>query len=63
MRKTTFTITEDEIREVAFDMDIPKHLLSKEKIRLILDMVEGDEMLAKDINTSIRGSIHEALFE
>lgn len=57
MKYIKFTITEDEIREVA--ESINQRPLSDKQIQLVLDMVEGDEMLAKDIRNSIIGSIHE----
>lgn len=59
MKKITFTITEDEIREVAQDNSIKK--LSDKQVKVILSMVECDEMLAKDINNSIIDSIRECL--
>lgn len=55
MRQTRFTITEDEVRELAEEIDIRD--LSDMQIQSILNMVEGDEMLAKDIRSSIKGAI------
>jgi len=53
MKQITFTITEDEIRDVA------ERDLSNEQILSVLTMVECDEMLWKDITNSIAGSIRE----
>jgi hypothetical protein len=53
MQKITFTINEDEIREVA------ERDLSDEQVKLVLDMVECDEMLGKDIRAAILGAIAE----
>ena len=53
MQKITFTINEDEIREVA------ERNLSDEQVKLVLDIVECDEMLGKDIRTAILGAIRE----
>ena len=57
MEQISFTITEDVVREIA--KDITKKKLSIKKIRLVLDMVECDEMLWKDINNSITNAIYE----
>ena len=58
MRKITFTITEDEIKEIT---EKDQENLSDEQIKLVLEMVEGDEMLWKDVNNSIAGAIREIL--
>ena len=58
MRKITFTITEDEIKEFA---EKDQENLSDEQIKLVLEMVECDEMLWKDIHNSIVGAIRETL--
>ena len=60
MKYIKFTITEDEIREVA--KSINHKPLSDKQIQSVLDMVEGDEMLAKDIHNSIIGYIRELFF-
>lgn len=57
MKYIKFTITEDEIREVAEEIDIKD--LSDKQILSVLDMVECDEMLWKDINNSIISAIQE----
>ena len=56
----TFTITKDEIKEVAEGNGI--HNLSNEQIQSILTMVECDEMLWKDINNSIISAIKDELY-
>ena len=57
MKQVTFTITEDEIRNEV--TNIAKQDLSDEQIQSVLDMVECDEMLWKDIHNSIVGAIRE----
>ena len=57
MKQIKFTITEDEVMELAEELGIRD--LSGEQIQSVLDMVEGDEMLAKDIRSSIIGSIRD----
>ena len=57
MKQITFTITEDEIRNEV--RNIAKPDLSDEQIQSVLDMVECDEMLWKDIHNSIVSAIHE----
>jgi hypothetical protein len=61
MKKVTFTITEDEIRDVARNEHITHKKLSDKQIQSILDMVECDEWLWKDITSSIIGAIREEL--
>ena len=61
--KITFTIDENEARDLAEGMEIPQEKLTDEIIQTVLNKVEGDEMLAKDIRNSIRSSIYEALGE
>lgn len=53
MKQITFTITEDEIRDIA-EQD-----LSNKQTQSILAMVECDEMLWKDIHNSIVEAIRE----
>ena len=57
MKQIRFTITEDEIREVA--KDINRQCLSDKQIQLVLDTVECDEMLWKDIENSIISAVCE----
>ena len=57
MKQIRFTITEDEIREVAKGIDWKR--LSGTQIQSVLTMVECDEMLWKDIYNSIVGAIQE----
>ena len=57
MRLIRFTITEDEIRNEV--KNIAKQDLSDEQIQSVLDMVECDEMLWKDIHNSIVGAFRE----
>ncbi len=57
IKSIRFTITEDEVREVAKDIGVKSLLV--EQVQSVLSMVEYDEMLAKDIRDSIRGSIEE----
>lgn len=66
IKPTTFNITEEEVRETVDEMIKERRLkndlkLNKKQIIKILACVEGDEMLAKDIRSSIRGSIIETL--
>mgnify|MGYP001566627064 CR=1 FL=1 len=61
IKPTIFRITKEEVEEVfeeKFDLYVK---LTERQIQLILDCVEGDEMLAKDIRNSIIGSINEVL--
>jgi len=67
IKPTIFTITKEEIEETVDEMIEEKILeanlkLNREQIVNILACVEGDELLAKDIRMSIRGSICETLF-
>jgi hypothetical protein len=67
IKPTTFNITKEEVEETVNEMIEDKILeintkLSREQIVDILTCVEGDEMLAKDIRISIRGSILETLY-
>lgn len=55
MRQITFTITEDEIRDVF--KDISEHDLSDGQIKSILTAVECDEVLWEDIHNAIIGSL------
>lgn len=55
MKQTRFTITEEEVEELAEELDIRD--LSGKQIQSVLDWVECDEMLAKDIRSSIRGAV------
>jgi hypothetical protein len=62
IKPTVFSISEDEIRDIADEMINEKILknnlkLSREQIIEILAYVECDEFLAKDIHMSIRGAI------
>ena len=66
IKPTIFCITKEEIVETVNEM-IGEEILEKnlelnpEQIVNILACVEGDELLAKDIRTSIRYSIKEIL--
>ncbi|KKQ28401.1 MAG: hypothetical protein UU14_C0031G0007 [Candidatus Roizmanbacteria bacterium GW2011_GWB1_40_7] len=60
MRQISFTITEDEIRNVS--KDISERDLSDEQIQSVLATIECDEMLWEDIRNSIIGSIDRELF-
>ena len=67
IKPTIFTITKEEIEETVKEMIEEEILevnlkLKREQIVDILACVEGDELLAKDIRMSIRGSICETLF-
>lgn len=55
MKQTRFTITEEEVEELAEELDIRD--LSGKQIQSVLDWFECDEMLAKDIRSSIRGAV------
>ena len=59
MRRIKFVITEDEVRKVAGE--IGEQGLSGEQVQSILNTVEYDEMLAKDIQNSIKNAIRELL--
>lgn len=61
MMKITFTITEDEIREVVESMEISKNKLTARKIKTILNYVECDEWLWKDITNSIKLAVQEII--
>ena len=66
IKPTIFTITKEEVEEIVQEMREDKTLgrrceLNKEQIVSVLEYVECDEMLAKDINMSIRSSICEVL--
>lgn len=66
IKPTIFSITKEEITETVNEMIGEKILetnleLKPEQIVNILACVEGNELLAKDIHTSIRGSIMEVL--
>lgn len=60
MIQLSFTITEDEIRDVL--KDIAEQELSDKQIKSILTTIECDEMLWGDIHNSIIGSINRELF-
>ncbi len=53
MKFIRFTITEEEIRDVA------GYNLSDDQVKILLEMVECDEMLWKDIHNSIVWAINE----
>ncbi len=61
-----FTITKEEVKELFTEM-VEQGILSNDmklnskKINSILSCVEGDKFLAKDIRSSIKGSILEVL--
>ena len=66
IKPTIFTITKEEIEETVDEMIEERILeanlkLNREQVVNILACVEGDELLAKDIRMSIRGSICETL--
>jgi len=71
MRKiepTTFNITQEEIEDTVDEMIEEKLLegetkLSRKQIVEVLSYVECDELLAKDIRTSIRWAIQDILYE
>ena len=57
MRQIRFTIAEEEIKEVAEKIGVKR--LSVKQVNSVLEMLECDEMLAKDIETSIIGAIND----
>lgn len=57
MKSIKFTITEEEVREVAEDININN--LSDKQVKSVLEMVECDEILWNDINESIVEAIRE----
>lgn len=61
MRQITFTITEDEIKDVFKDV-VERGDLSDKQIQSVLATVECDEMLWEDIRNSIISSINRELF-
>ncbi|GEM_PF-3063472 len=66
IKPTIFKITKEEVEEMIREMIEKNKLeakskLSKEQIIEVLACVECDEFLAKDIQTSIRGSVLEVL--
>ena len=67
IKPTIFTITKEEIEETAKEMIKGGILeanfkLSRKQITHVLECVECDELLAKDIHMSIKNSIREILF-
>jgi len=60
VRQITFTISEDEIKDVV--RDIAEQNLSDKQIQSVLATIECDEMLWEDIHNSIVGSINQELF-
>ena len=66
IKSTIFSISKEEIEETVDEMIQEKILsanlkLNRKQFINILACVEGDELLAKDIRMSIRGSITEVL--
>lgn len=66
LKPTVFTITKEEVEELFEEMEIRDELgflkkLTDKQIEDILSCVECDEMLAKDIRNSIRGSVQYVL--
>ena len=66
IKSTIFSISKEEIEETVDEMIQEKILsanlkLNRKQVINILACVEGDELLAKDIRMSIRGSITEVL--
>lgn len=66
IKPTIFSISKEEIEEMVDEMIEENKLeanakLNKEQIIEVLACVECDELLAKDIRMSIRGSILEVL--
>lgn len=59
MEQIKFTITTDEVKEIAKDNHAKN--LSDEQVKSVLEMVECDEMLWKDISNSIASAIYEVL--
>ena len=57
MKKVTFTITEDKVRKIA-KKDWSENLSNKQ-IKQVLDTVEADEVLWKNIRDSIIGAVRE----
>lgn len=67
IKPTIFTITKEEVEEI-FKGIVEERILNanlklnKEQIVNVLESVECDEFLAKDIHMSIKSSIVEVLF-
>ncbi len=57
-KKITFTITEEEIREVAEKINYK--IISKKHIKTVLGLVECDEILWKKIEESIIYSLYDS---
>jgi len=66
IKPTIFRITKEEIEDIVDEMIEEEILegnikLNRNQIINVLACVEGDEFLAKDIRSSIRGSVFEVL--
>lgn len=66
VKSTIFNISKEEVEEIFNEMIENKRLrnnlkLNRKQIVTILDYIECDELLAKDIRISIEESIIEAL--
>ena len=61
MRQITFTITEEEIKEVCEREEISNQKLNDKQIQSILTIVECDGVLAEDIQNSIISAIKQEL--
>lgn len=66
IKPTIFSISKEEIQEIASEMVEEKILktnlkLNKEQIIEVLSYVECDELLANDIRMSIKSSVVEVL--
>ena len=66
IKPTVFRITKEEIEDIFNEMIEEERLegnikLNRNQLINVLACVKGDEFLAKDIRTSIRGSIFDVL--
>ena len=66
IKPTIFSVSKEEIEEMVNEMIKEEKLdvnskLNREQVIKVLECVECDELLAKDIRMSIRGSIAEVL--
>ena len=60
IKPLVFTITENEVRNIAREI-LPTNKFSNEQVKKVLEYVECDEFLAKEIRISIVTSITEVI--
>ena len=60
IKPVVFTITEHEVRKIVGEA-FPKNKLSNQQVTEVIEYVECDEFLAKDIHAAIVASIAEVI--